>query len=135
MICFRLIFAIMSVQFFAGRFYKCLDKSNGEPGVRFSEIEVPGKNKCLELKANGANVSWENSVINFDNVGESFKWMFHPGNNNIFIKIYSNKTFILLFTRKCLSLATPNRYIQRLDGNYGRRCRYHRGMFNFLLYY
>ena len=67
----------MSVQFFAGKFYKCMNKTGGEPGERISEHIVPGKNKCLELEANGSNVKWENSVINFDNVGTSLKFIFH----------------------------------------------------------
>ena len=89
----------------------------GEPGERISEHIVPGKNKCLELEANGSNVKWENSVINFDNVGTSLKYksIFH-----LQITSYeSTKKFYILFDRKRLSIATSNCYIQRVDGDYG----------------
>ncbi len=57
---FWLIFSIMGVQLFAGRFYKCVDASTY---IAVSYEEAPNKTKCLE---NG-NFTWINSRINFDN--------------------------------------------------------------------
>ena len=51
----------MGVQFFAGRFYKCVDSDYN----RVSVEEAPTKEKCLENA--GKNFTWINSRINFDN--------------------------------------------------------------------
>jgi len=67
---FWLIFSIMGVQFFAGKFWKCVD-SNGD---KVSANIVKTKQDCLDM----ANVSytWKNSEINFDNVGKGFLALF-----------------------------------------------------------
>jgi hypothetical protein len=57
---FWLIFSIMGVQLFAGRFYKCVDSTNG---VKLEYEMVANMNECV-LK----NHTWTNSRINFDNV-------------------------------------------------------------------
>lgn len=66
-IVFWLIFSIMGVQFFGGRFYKCVD---GE-GERLLVNVVADK---LECKAK--NYTWINSKINFDNVGNGYLALF-----------------------------------------------------------
>ena len=54
-----LIFSIMGVQLFGGKFYKCIDSSHEVLSVS----KVPNKTVCLE---NGFR--WENSNMNYDNV-------------------------------------------------------------------
>ena len=56
---FWLIFSIMGVQLFAGRFYKCVDSNN----IKLNHSIVSNMTECLEK-----NYTWANSRINFDNV-------------------------------------------------------------------
>ena len=66
-IVFWLIFSIMGVQFFAGKFFKCVD-ADGEtllPSV------VKYKADCI---AN--NYTWKNSPVTFDNVGAGYLALF-----------------------------------------------------------
>ncbi|XP_014771226.1 sodium channel protein 1 brain [Octopus bimaculoides] len=64
---FWLIFAIMGVQLFAGKFYKCVNETN----MRISPTEVASKQECLYK-----NYTWVNSKVNFDNVGGAFLALF-----------------------------------------------------------
>ncbi|XP_052794035.1 sodium channel protein 1 brain-like isoform X3 [Mya arenaria] len=68
---FWLIFSIMGVQFFRGKFYKCLD-SNGD---KLSNEVVANKAECLAMEASHG-YKWENSPINFDNVFSGFLALF-----------------------------------------------------------
>lgn len=61
---FWLIFAIMGVQLFSGRFYKCVNEHNERLNVSY----VPDKATCLSLIKAGHNYTWKNSRIHFDNV-------------------------------------------------------------------
>jgi hypothetical protein len=61
---FWLIFSIMGVQLFAGRFYKCIYAENN---TRVPYEIVRSKAQC-KLK----NLTWINSRINFDNVANSY---------------------------------------------------------------
>ncbi|XP_055360961.1 sodium channel, voltage-gated, type I-like, alpha [Betta splendens] len=64
---FWLIFSIMGVNLFAGKYYRCLNKTSGE---RFLTSEVKNMSQCDEL---GKNISvWKNHKINFDNVGMGY---------------------------------------------------------------
>lgn len=56
---FWLIFSIMGVQLFAGRFYKCVDRNN----TKLAYEIAPNMQECLSK-----NYTWTNSRINFDNV-------------------------------------------------------------------
>ncbi|KAG8000693.1 Sodium channel protein type 2 subunit alpha [Nibea albiflora] len=58
---FWLIFSIMGVNLFAGKYYACYNKTTHEP---FPSSEVPDKDAC-----NKNNGRWTNLKINFDNVG------------------------------------------------------------------
>jgi hypothetical protein len=61
---FWLIFGIMGVQLFAGRFYKCVYPNN------FTKVpyeECPNMAECL-----AKNYTWLNSRINFDNIINSY---------------------------------------------------------------
>lgn len=64
---FWLIFSVMGVQFFGGRFYKCLDR-NGEI---LPHTTVANKTSCLAM-----NYTWRNSDINFDNSLSGFLALF-----------------------------------------------------------
>lgn len=61
---FWLIFSIMGVNLFAGKFHVCLNKTTDKP---FLPTEVKTKNDCLKLGEDVAR--WKNLKINFDNVG------------------------------------------------------------------
>lgn len=92
---FWLIFSIMGVQFFGGKFYKCVDE-NGErlePHVSYANcnhrhcyftsmeykiviLQVVGnKSECLHK-----NYTWINSKISFDNVGIGYLALFQVVN-------------------------------------------------------
>ncbi|KAL9916057.1 na channel protein 60E isoform 2-T2 [Glossina fuscipes fuscipes] len=60
---FWLIFSIMGVQFFGGKFFKCLDNE----GELLPITEVNDKWDCIEQ-----NYSWINSKITFDHVGMGY---------------------------------------------------------------
>ncbi|XP_068729717.1 sodium channel protein 1 brain-like [Montipora capricornis] len=62
---FWLIFSILGVHIFAGKFYKCVDKDN-KP---LPASVVPSKTKCL---ANPNGYRWVNSKVTFDNVFAGF---------------------------------------------------------------
>ncbi|KAG8124971.1 hypothetical protein E2320_020249 [Naja naja] len=64
---FWLIFSIMGVNLFAGTFFECVNKTDGE---RISHLIVPFKNVCETLDY----ARWRNVKVNFDNA--TFKgWM------------------------------------------------------------
>ena len=60
---FWLIFSIMGVNLFGGKFYKCVDSR----GVKYDASVVANKSACL---ARGDR--WINSNVNFDNSGNGF---------------------------------------------------------------
>lgn len=64
---FWLIFSIMGVQFFGGKFFKCLD----ENGELLNITIVNDQWQCLSY-----NYSWVNSKINFDHVGMGYLALF-----------------------------------------------------------
>ncbi|CAF1587688.1 unnamed protein product, partial [Adineta ricciae] len=66
---FWLIFSIMGVQLFGGKFYKCV-YTNTHDQVKISE-NVTNKIDCLKK-----NFTWENSRINFDNVPNGYLALF-----------------------------------------------------------
>ncbi|XP_077473353.1 sodium channel, voltage-gated, type I-like, alpha isoform X4 [Stigmatopora argus] len=60
---FWLIFSIMGVNLFAGKYYRCLDNSS----ERFLPTKVQNMSVCKSLGDDQAK--WKNYKINFDNVG------------------------------------------------------------------
>ncbi len=64
---FWLIFSIMGVQFFGGKFFKCVD----EEGERLDTTVVNNKFECFEK-----NYTWVNSKITFDHVGHAYLALF-----------------------------------------------------------
>lgn len=64
---FWLIFSIVGVNFFAGKFSECVNITSDK---RMSTTDVFNKTNCLEL---GKNVThWRTLKINFDNVGNGY---------------------------------------------------------------
>ncbi|XP_061698593.1 sodium channel, voltage-gated, type I-like, alpha isoform X1 [Syngnathoides biaculeatus] len=61
---FWLIFSIMGVNLFAGKYYRCVNRTSDEP---FLPSEVANMTECLALGKDAAR--WKNIKINFDNVG------------------------------------------------------------------
>ncbi|XP_071394230.1 sodium channel, voltage-gated, type I-like, alpha [Centroberyx affinis] len=65
---FWLIFSIMGVNLFAGKYYHCVNTTSGE---RFDRLEVNNKSECEALEKEGV-ARWKNVKINFDNVGAGY---------------------------------------------------------------
>ncbi|XP_034442102.1 sodium channel, voltage gated, type VIII, alpha subunit b isoform X3 [Hippoglossus hippoglossus] len=67
---FWLIFSIMGVNLFAGKYYFCF---NDTEEAYFHPNDVNNKSECLALiSANNTEVRWKNVKINFDNVGAGY---------------------------------------------------------------
>uniref|UniRef100_A0A8C6TM65 Sodium channel protein n=1 Tax=Neogobius melanostomus TaxID=47308 RepID=A0A8C6TM65_9GOBI len=64
---FWLIFSIMGVNLFAGKYYHCINTTSGE---RFEIEFVHNKSECESLVNESAR--WKNVKINFDNVGAGY---------------------------------------------------------------
>ncbi|XP_016097751.1 sodium channel, voltage-gated, type I-like, alpha [Sinocyclocheilus grahami] len=63
---FWLIFSIVGVNYFAGKFYECVNQTSGK---RMSIADIGNKTDCL----NSPNdLVWRNVKINFDNVGNGY---------------------------------------------------------------
>ncbi|KAM5280346.1 sodium channel protein type 9 subunit alpha isoform 1-T1 [Ctenodactylus gundi] len=63
---FWLIFSIMGVNLFAGKFYGCVNTTTGS---RIEDTIVRNRSECFALMNGTANVRWKNLKVNFDNVG------------------------------------------------------------------
>ncbi|XP_058266080.1 sodium channel, voltage gated, type VIII, alpha subunit a isoform X1 [Hemibagrus wyckioides] len=67
---FWLIFSIMGVNLFAGKYYYCFNETSEE---YFKPHVVNNKTQCFELiNSNFSEVRWKNVKINFDNVGAGY---------------------------------------------------------------
>ncbi|XP_025407714.1 sodium channel protein para-like isoform X2 [Sipha flava] len=76
---FWLIFAIMGVQLFAGKYYKCVDPKTDK--MVNHEI-IPDKNACI-----AENYTWQNSKMNFDHVGNAYLCLFQVATFNGWMEI------------------------------------------------
>ncbi|XP_037113469.1 sodium channel protein type 4 subunit alpha B-like isoform X2 [Syngnathus acus] len=66
-----LIFSIMGVNLFAGRFYSCVNST-------WIMQDVNNKTECFMLmESNYSEVRWHNPQVNFDNVGMGFLSLLH----------------------------------------------------------
>ncbi|XP_021568854.1 sodium channel protein type 3 subunit alpha [Carlito syrichta] len=63
---FWLIFSIMGVNLFAGKFYHCVNMTTG------NMFEVSEVNNLSECQALGKQARWKNVKVNFDNVGAGY---------------------------------------------------------------
>nr|XP_057910324.1 sodium channel, voltage gated, type VIII, alpha subunit b isoform X3 [Doryrhamphus excisus] len=67
---FWLIFSIMGVNLFAGKYYYCYNDTEEAP---FHPSRVNNKSECFQLiEDNNTEVRWRNVKINFDNVGAGY---------------------------------------------------------------
>ena len=66
---FWLIFAIIGVNTFMGKYFKCV---NTETGEKYSHEIIPNRTVCLEEMAKGEPAKWANSWVTFDNVGMAY---------------------------------------------------------------
>ncbi|XP_023707952.1 sodium channel protein para isoform X15 [Cryptotermes secundus] len=78
---FWLIFAIMGVQLFAGKYHKCVDANSS---VLSYEI-IPDRNACI-----AENYTWENSPMNFDHVGKAYLCLFQVATFKGWIQIMND---------------------------------------------
>lgn len=62
---FWLIFSIMGVNLFAGKFYYCVNTTSD---LRFLSEEVSNKSMCEAVNRTTGDVRWKNVKVNFDNV-------------------------------------------------------------------
>ncbi|XP_059331599.1 sodium channel protein type 2 subunit alpha-like isoform X9 [Ammospiza nelsoni] len=62
---FWLIFSIMGVNLFAGKFYHCVNTTNNE---MLKPEQVSNKTMCEDMNRTTGNVRWKNVKVNFDNV-------------------------------------------------------------------
>ncbi|XP_078537761.1 sodium channel protein type 2 subunit alpha-like isoform X2 [Lissotriton helveticus] len=63
---FWLIFSIMGVNMFSGKYYHCVNTTTGEMMLL---DEVNNKTECEELMHQNKSARWKNVKVNFDNVG------------------------------------------------------------------
>ncbi|XP_076007885.1 sodium channel protein type 4 subunit alpha A [Genypterus blacodes] len=66
---FWLIFSIMGVNLFAGKFYRCINTTTEE---LFPMTVVNNKSDCLALKEATQEARWVNVKVNYDNVGKGY---------------------------------------------------------------
>nr|QRG33296.1 paralytic [Schistocerca americana] len=78
---FWLIFAIMGVQLFAGKYFKCQDSND----TTLSHEIIPDKNSCL-----AENYTWVNSPMNFDHVGKAYLCLFQVATFKGWIQIMND---------------------------------------------
>ena len=63
---FWLIFSIMGVNLFAGKFYHCVNMTTG------NMFDVSDVNNLSDCQALGKQARWKNVKVNFDNVGAGY---------------------------------------------------------------
>ncbi|XP_043866565.1 sodium channel protein para isoform X43 [Drosophila mojavensis] len=78
---FWLIFAIMGVQLFAGKYFKCEDLN----GTKLSHEIIPNRNAC-----ESENYTWVNSAMNFDHVGNAYLCLFQVATFKGWIQIMND---------------------------------------------
>ena len=76
---FWLIFAIIGVNTFMGKYHKCIDTVTGE---KFSHEIIPNRTVCYAEKALNKSVDWINPTINFDNVMNAYVALFQVKNRS-----------------------------------------------------
>lgn len=92
---FWLIFSILGVQLFSGKFQSCVDND----GKSLPASVVPNKTECLRFPE---KYTWRNSDVNFDNVLNGFltlfqvvSYMIHA--DPLFYRLVSEETILSSF--------------------------------------
>ncbi|XP_044765573.1 sodium channel protein para isoform X3 [Coccinella septempunctata] len=78
---FWLIFAIMGVQLFAGKYFKCVDANKSSLSYEI----IPDYNACV-----AENYTWLNSPMNFDHVGKAYLCLFQVATFKGWIQIMND---------------------------------------------
>lgn len=90
---FWLIFSIMGVNLFAGKYYYCFNQTSEE---YFSVDKVNNKTECEALMhQNFTEVRWKNVKINFDNVGAGYLALLQVVRVSLLLSSLSISCFIL----------------------------------------
>lgn len=93
---FWLIFSIMGVNLFAGKFYYCVNTTTDE---RFDISQINNFSQCEELIQNNETARWKNVKVNFDNVGLGYLSLLQVVSHHLIKSLISICLFIsLLFT-------------------------------------
>ncbi|KAI4575033.1 hypothetical protein MJG53_002966 [Ovis ammon polii x Ovis aries] len=102
---FWLIFSIMGVNLFAGKFYECINTTNG---LRFPTNEVENRSACLALMNVSQNVRWKNLKVNFDNVGLGYLSLLQVNKfQGCIFDLVTNQAFdIAIMVLICLNMVT-----------------------------
>ncbi|NXP56516.1 SCN2A protein, partial [Heliornis fulica] len=87
---FWLIFSIMGVNLFAGKFYHCVNTTTGE---MFDVSDVNNYTQCEELIKNNQTARWKNVKVNFDNVGAGYLALLQVVSKFIFFLFALLKTY------------------------------------------
>ncbi|XP_037610697.1 sodium channel protein type 4 subunit alpha A isoform X1 [Sebastes umbrosus] len=66
---FWLIFSIMGVNLFAGKFWRCINTTTAE---LFPMTEVNNRSDCMAVKEATQEARWVNVKVNYDNVGQGY---------------------------------------------------------------
>ncbi|XP_037319648.2 sodium channel protein type 4 subunit alpha A isoform X2 [Pungitius pungitius] len=66
---FWLIFSIMGVNLFAGKFYRCVNTTTGE---LFPMTQVNNRSDCAAVREATRDARWVNVKVNYDNVGQGY---------------------------------------------------------------
>lgn len=105
---FWLIFSIMGVNLFAGKFYRCINTTTEE---LFPLSEVNNKSDCLAIKEATQDAHWANVKVNYDNVGKGYLSLLQVVRSVITINIIT--IFIHLeHLRKMCSMTNDALYFQ-----------------------
>mmetsp|Transcript_8574 Transcript_8574/g.25632 ORF Transcript_8574/g.25632 Transcript_8574/m.25632 type:complete len:1547 (-) Transcript_8574:159-4799(-) len=100
---FWLLFAISGVQFFGGLFFKCVD-GEGEPypaDVIPDRTACCGSNTCSSrVDADGNVFRWQNSNINFDNVGNAYLALFQVATFEGWMEVMQDSVDIVGYNRQ-----------------------------------
>uniref|UniRef100_A0A8D2QHJ9 Sodium channel protein n=1 Tax=Zonotrichia albicollis TaxID=44394 RepID=A0A8D2QHJ9_ZONAL len=82
---FWLIFSIMGVNLFAGKFYYCVNTTTDE---RFDISQINNFSQCEELIQNNETARWKNVKVNFDNVGLGYLSLLQVVSHQSLISVY-----------------------------------------------
>uniref|UniRef100_A0A3B3WEU8 Sodium channel protein n=1 Tax=Poecilia mexicana TaxID=48701 RepID=A0A3B3WEU8_9TELE len=91
---FWLIFSIMGVNLFAGKYYYCFNETAEE---NFLPDDVNNKTQCFELiNSNHTEVRWKNVKINFDNVGAGYLALLQVG-WTLYQPVYEDNLYMYIY--------------------------------------
>ncbi|MEJ1278199.1 hypothetical protein NN561_009118 [Cricetulus griseus] len=102
---FWLIFSIMGVNLFAGKFYECVNTTDG---TRFPTTQVANRSECFALMNVTGDVRWKNLKVNFDNVGLGYLSLLQVNKfQGCIFDLVTNQAFdITIMVLICLNMVT-----------------------------